>query len=275
MLLIHPDRGDHRLLTLAQLAPLGSWQLDLVHDRRASLLIWITRGQGLALLDGARRGIGAHNALFIPAGHLMSLDLGRQGFGQALILPEPSDQTLPTTVLHLRIRDVIAQSEMTTIFESLGREQNGARPLSQGAMAAYAALAGIWLRRHISEADPRGQSQGASRRLMRGYFSRLVTHYANGDSMADHAEALGVTPTHLTRVCKAETGRTAASLLSERIIYRARTDLAETDLAIQEIASGLGFGSAAYFTRFIQQHTGCTPTALRRAARDSRPRLGA
>ena len=89
MLLINPARDSYRLLTLAQLAASGAWQLDLVHDRPVSLLIWITRGQGLALLDGARRGVGAHNALFVPAGNLMALDLGRQGFGQALILPDP------------------------------------------------------------------------------------------------------------------------------------------------------------------------------------------
>lgn len=273
MLLINPARDSYRLLTLAQLATSGAWQLDLVHDRPVSLLIWITRGQGLALLDGARRGVGAHNALFVPAGNLMALDLGRQGFGQALILPDPPDQTLPTTVLHLRIRDVMAQNELTTIFEALGREQNGGRAYSQSAMAAHAALAAIWLRRHAPENDPRGQAQTAARRLMRGYFARLASHYTDGGSMADHAEALGVTPTHLTRVCKAETGRTAAALLSERVLHRARSDLTETDLPIQQVASQLGFGSAAYFTRFIQQHTGRTPTALRKAAKDVRSRI--
>ena len=84
--------------------------------------------------------------------------------------------------------------------------------------------------------------------------------------MAGHAAALGVSPTHLTRVCRAETGRTAAELLTERSLHAARSLLGATDVPVQDIARHLGFGSAAYFTRFIQHQTGRTPTALRRAA---------
>ncbi|MEO1365467.1 MAG: helix-turn-helix transcriptional regulator, partial [Pseudomonadota bacterium] len=81
------------------------------------------------------------------------------------------------------------------------------------------------------------------------------------------AAALGVTPTHLSRACKASTGRTAAELLTERTLYAARISLMETTVPIQDIARHLGFGSAAYFTRFMQQHTGQTPSALRQSAR--------
>jgi AraC family transcriptional activator of pobA len=34
-----------------------------------------------------------------------------------------------------------------------------------------------------------------------------------------------------------------------------------------DIAASLGFGSAAYFSRFILHHTGHTPSQLRSAAR--------
>ena len=90
--------------------------------------------------------------------------------------------------------------------------------------------------------------------------------FASGASMAEHAAALGVTPTHLTRVCRTETGRTAAALLTERLVHAAHSLLAGTDAPAQDIARHLGFGSAAYFTRFMQQHTGAAPTALRRTA---------
>ena len=85
--------------------------------------------------------------------------------------------------------------------------------------------------------------------------------------MSDHAADLGVTPTHLTRVVKAKTGTTAAGLLTERQLYAARRMLIESDMPIQEIASQLNFSSAAYFTRFITQHSGQTPRALRKQSR--------
>jgi AraC family transcriptional activator of pobA len=38
-----------------------------------------------------------------------------------------------------------------------------------------------------------------------------------------------------------------------------------------QIAADLGFGSAAYFSRFILHHTGKTPSDLRGAARERTP----
>ena len=101
---------------------------------------------------------------------------------------------------------------------------------------------------------------------MRAYCARLVGTYATGVTMADHAAALGVTPTHLSRVCKAQTGRTAADLQTERVLHAARSGLIESRNPVQDIARALGFGSAAYFTRFVQHHTQQTPTALRQSA---------
>jgi AraC family transcriptional activator of pobA len=84
--------------------------------------------------------------------------------------------------------------------------------------------------------------------------------------MADLAQDLGVTPTHLSRVCKDIAGQTAADLLTERLLHAARDRVERTDLPFQVIAAELGFGSAAYFTRFLHAHTRMSPTNLRRAA---------
>ncbi len=263
MLQYPPDPSTIRILTLAQLCPLGSWQLALAHDRPHSLLIWMTRGQGVAMFDGRRHGLGAHNALFVPARQLVSLDVGRQGYGQAILLPLGIEMTMPEGPRHIRARDVSAQTELTAIFEAMSREQNAERPLWHSSMDSYGQLAMIWLRRQLAENAPHIGPETASARLMRAYSQRLVMEHTSGETMADHANALGVTPTHLTRVCRAETGRTAAALLNERILHSARSLLNNTDAAIREIAEYLGFSSAAYFTRFIQQHTGNTPSGLR------------
>lgn len=259
--------NDIRLLTLPQLAPAGPWQVELAHDRPQSLLIWLTRGQGVALLDGERRGFGSHNAIFVPSRHLISLEIGRQAFGQVLVLPDGIEMTLPQEIQHLRVRDSASHSELTALFEAMGREQNAQRPLCQSAVFAYADLMMIWVRRHISEAEVVPRREKAAQTLVRKFCARVVSEFASGDSMADYASHLGVTPTHLTRVCRSETGKTAATLLTERLVHAARSLLISTDVPVQDIACHLGFGSPAYFTRFVQQHTGHAPTSLRRAAR--------
>jgi AraC family transcriptional activator of pobA len=218
------------------------------------------------LLDGRRRGVGTHNAIVVPAGHLFSLDIGRQGMAQVVVLPEGTDVPFPQTPTQLRIRDASAMTELTTLIEAALREQQAARPLLKTAMAAHAHLISVWLQRQMALEEHLPQRPNAAARLSAAYARRISAQFREPMTMADHAAALDVTPTHLTRACKAATGKTAAELLTERILHEARTLLTTTQVPAQDIARFLGFGSAAYFTRFMLHHTRATPSTLRKQA---------
>jgi AraC family transcriptional activator of pobA len=259
--------SDIKVMTLPQLTGGQDWRLLLAQDRPHHLLIWITRGQGRALLDGQRRGVGTHNALWVPQGSLFALDLGRQGMAQAVIVPPGTPLRLPEMPRHLRIRDVAVQSELSGLIEAAAREQQKDRPLSQDAAEAHAALISVWLRRQIMLEEHVPPRRNAAARLSKLFCDQLPQRFRSGASMAEYAATLGVTATHLTRAVKAATGKTAADLLTERVLAEARKLLIETRQPAQDIARHLGFGSAAYFTRFMQQHTGQPPSKLRGAAR--------
>lgn len=257
----HPP--ESQVLTLAQISQGQDWQLQLAHDRPYHMLFWITRGQGVALIDGMRRGVGAHNALLVPAGSLFSLSAGRQSIGHVVLIPDGSPQRLPEIPRHLRIRDGLVQAELSSMIEAAQREEQQKRPLCNDALEAHIALMAVWLRRQIILDEHVPDKRNAAGRLSKRYCTELSLHYRSGKVMADYAATLGVTPTHLSRAVKAATGKTAADLLTERVLHAARSLLLETDEPAQAIARYLGFGSAAYFTRFMQQHTGKPPSKLR------------
>ena len=252
-----------KIRTLAQLAGGDGWRLGLAHDQVHHTLFWVTRGQGRMLLDGRRRGIGPHNAVFVPAGSVYSIDLGAQMLGQAIIVPDGTALRLPDMPRHLRVRDVHVQTELATIIEAAQREQTQGRALAQDALEAHVALMSVWLRRQIALEEHIPSPSTAGERLSRRFTQMIPQHYMSGAPMAFYAAELGVTPTHLTRTVKAATGKTAADLLTERVIHAARTLLETTRHPARNIAHHLGFGSAAYFTRFMQQHTGRSPSQLR------------
>ncbi len=263
--ILPPDEPqDLRLCTLAQLAPHGDWRITLAHDRGHHLLIWTTAGQGRALAGGARRGIGTHNALFIPAGTLMALQPGRTGMGLALMIPPGLGLPLPEQARHLRIRDAAAQNEIAGLLDALGREQAGARARWRGAMAAHGTLVAIWLRRQLAEPDHAEPPETAARALSQAYCAQVAVRFACGETVADHARTLGVSAGHLTLTCRAQTGQNAAALLNDRRLHAARCLLEDTDAPISGIARHLGFSSPAMFSRFIRRHTGSPPSALRR-----------
>lgn len=244
----------------------GAWQIELAHERDCHLLVWVTRGQGRALLDGHCRGFGSHTVLCIPARTLFSLEIGRQSFGQVLRIDETMPCGLPETPMQIRINDMQEQARLTAFFDAMLREQQLDDDHAARAICSYADLVGIQLQRLWAKA-PENNRAHAARRLCRAFCARLAQDTEGAFNMAGHAAELDVTPTHLTRVCRQETGKTAAALLTERQLHAARSLLIRTTLPMRDIAQSLGFGSAAYFTRFITQHTGETPSALRKLAR--------
>lgn len=255
-----------RIMTLAQWAGPARWTSELPHSHDSHSVLWITRGQGRCMLDGIRRGVGVHNAVIIPAGTLFSTDLARMGFGLVCAIPPSDAVPMPDSAQLLRLRDVHAQSELTTLLETMQRENKAQRPFLDEAMRAHAVLLGVWLRRSMIEQDPEPARPSAAERLVRAYAALIERDHATGKPMAEFARALGVTPTHLTRTCRHCAGMSASQLLTQRILHAARSLLDGSDHPFNRIAAMLGFRSAAYFSRFVLHHTGQTPTQLRRAA---------
>lgn len=242
------------------------WKFTLLHDREEDVLLWITRGQGRVIVNGIRRGVSMNNALYLPAGTLFSIET--QHGTQALIVQSPMGMNdhMPHMPLLLRVRDSHSQVELTGHIDAMSRELHAGRPMAQEAVAAHMALVAVWLQRQVRGGAADTPPETAAQRLVRRYAQALVRDFRSPAPMAQYAEALDVTPTHLSRTCKTCCGKTAADMLTERKLHAARIALESPRPAVKEVAQSLGFSSAAYFTRFIQAHTGASPTALRTAA---------
>ncbi len=251
--------------TLAQFGQNEPWQNGLVHVQRGGLLLWITRGQGVIHMHGQRRGFSANNAIYIPPTHLWCVDFGRQTLGQAVVLPADLASNFPETERLLRIQDGLSQSELTGLIEDMRREIQQDRAFVTDALSAQASLLGIWVKRQVERLGP-PQKPKAADRLMRRFCDLAAKEVGSGKSMADFAHMLDVTPTHLTRVSRQTAGVTAADILVQTLLHESRLRLSQTETSFKAISEDLNFGSPAYFTRFIQQHSGMTPSRLRQAA---------
>lgn len=264
--LVVPDPASGpRLVLIPRLASGGRWRIEAMRSLREPLFLWFTQGAGRITIGGTTRGYGAHNAVFIPAGTMHGFEMTGRVFGTAVFFGREHGLPLPATPQHLRVRETAAQQEISTILDAATRELEGARPGATRAALHHLGLLGVWLDRQIAlaDADSRPRSD-AARRLAERYARLLERNYSSGMGVGDFAAALGVTATHLTRVCKAASGRSAHELLQDRVLFEARRLLADTDLPVKQVASELGFGSAAYFTRSFHAHTGQTPTGFRR-----------
>lgn len=260
-----PPLSQLRLVAIPRLAAGGRWRVEAMRALSEPCFLWFTKGQGRITLQGVTRGYTAHNAIFIPPGVMHGFEAGPQVFGTAIFFGRNSGVTLPKQPLHLRIREVHAQQELNVLLDAIGREMDADTPAHDRATLHYLGLLGVWLERQAKKAESQADKPDATRRLVARYTALLERDFRTGMGVAEFAAALGVTPTHLTRCCKATSGRPASALLQDRRLFEARKLLAETRIPVGRIAESLGFNSAAYFTRAFQHLTGKSPTAFRRA----------
>jgi AraC family transcriptional activator of pobA len=262
-----PSSGP-RLVSIPKLAAGGRWRIEAMRSLREPLLLWFSQGQGRITVAGATRGYNAHHAVFIPPGTMHGFETTGRVFGTAIHFGRDHGLALPAAAHHLKVQDSGAQHELQALIDAASREMEGRRHGHDRAVRLHLGLIALWLERRIREAAAAGPTPrpDAARRLAARYAKLLERDFRSGLGVADYAEALNVTPTHLTRACKAACGRAAHDLLQDRILFEARRLLAETRMPIKDVARHCGFTSPAYFTRAFQTYTGHTPSAFRRRA---------
>ncbi|MEM7290986.1 MAG: helix-turn-helix transcriptional regulator [Pseudomonadota bacterium] len=259
-----------RFFSLSQVFQSASWRLNLLHSHPYHRLIWVKHGQTRALLGSKLQGVGAHNLLFIPANRPFFMEAGSNMQGH-LLSCEPADlRLLSENVQHLRVRELVDQSEASALFDAILREQSLELSFNGEAQTAYTDLLSVWILRQIESQKDAETRPTAAENLISGFLNVLEQNYSSGQSMADYAKSLNVTPTHLSRVCKSELEKSAADLITDRTLFAARVALETTNTPAKDIAEMLGFGSAAYFSRFILTHSGQSPRALRTSAKERR-----
>lgn len=262
--------GQQNRLTLtaiAQNAAQGKWRTEAMRSHDSPRLIFVNKGQGRITVAGLTSGYGPNNLIYIPANTMYGFEVGPTVFGQMLSIPKAMETDWPTTPLHLRLRDVVAQKELAKHFDHLEHELKSPLPGAERAALYHLGLLSVFFARQV---DQRGddstdqRSDTAAARLVAAYTDLIERDFHEHKGVADYAAALGVTPTHLTRCCRQTSGRSALALLNDRILFEARMLLRDSKRSVRAISEELGFSSAAYFTRAFQTHTGMTPSDFRR-----------
>ena len=100
--------------------------------------------------------------------------------------------------------------------------------------------------------------------ILANHFKRLVEQrFMEERSVARYAELLFITPKHLADVVKEVLGRTPREVIDHVLLLEAKVLLRSTDKTASEIAHELHFTDQSHFGKFIKQHTGHSPAALR------------
>lgn len=88
-------------------------------------------------------------------------------------------------------------------------------------------------------------------------------HYREKIYLDDIAESIGISPTHLSKLFKKETGRCLQDYINEERVFRAANLLMYSELSLMEIAEYVHFPSQSYFGKIFKQFKGVSPRIFR------------
>lgn len=247
---------------------LHNWEFRPHRHARLHQFLLVESGGGEVLLEENRYPLTKRTLINVPSGVVHGFAFTPQTTGWVITLAaelldqvsleseglRPYLRTAKTLEYDSRTRDVAR-----FIFaEHAGRSFARAHALR----AFSSALIGLVARRIAEQTPSTGQQDGG---LQRRFEHLLEEHALEHLGVAEYASLLGVTSTHLSRVMRKATGRSALAAIEQHMIREARRNLAFTNLSVSEIAYQLGYVDPAYFSRVFKRATGVSPRAFRQS----------
>jgi len=239
-------------------------------------LLYVTSGRVDLQIDGAGYALRGPALVVVPPLAVHSYRFSEDIDGlvltlfardvQALLadMPQMAEAVLRPQVLVWPAGDE-AHAEIAEGVSRLVAEADRTAPGQIAALKARLMLLLLALWR-LGAGNPAGGSGsgGRTQALARAYQALVDAHFRETRALDFYAGKLGITPTHLNRICRKVFGAPPLAIIERRVILEARRYLQFSDLSIKEIGILLGYPDPAYFSRFFGQRTGLTPSATRR-----------
>jgi AraC family transcriptional activator of pobA len=262
--------------SIAERSSRHRWWIQAHRHATLFQILYIRRGRGEATIDAQVSPLRGPCLLTVPAlvPHGFRFKPGIDGSVFTVLqahieqllaaTPELQARVLQprVTALHGDAIDAVDRAAAQLRAEFLGTQAWRALAIDSALCALLVAL-----ERAAPSAEPQRATRGSRAAMHLERYRALVDRsFRTQPSLSALALQLGITATQLNRVCRQLTGRGALALLHGRVMLEAQRDLAYTTLSVKQIALGLGFNDASYFTRFFQRLSGRTPTQWRAAA---------
>ncbi|WP_372382804.1 helix-turn-helix domain-containing protein [Xanthomonas sp. NCPPB 1068] len=264
--------------SIAARSRLHDWHISPHRHQDLAQLLYVQRGPATLQLDGRTQRLRGASVVWLPPlcvhgfafdprvrGHIITLcmPLVRNALGAAPLLQ-------PGLAAPAVLQAAQARRLLDALFASIADDHAHQRPGHEAALQAAATHLVIWTARTALQglhaaAETAAQGDPGLRHL-RAYQALIDQHYRAHWPIFRYADQLGLTPGHLTALCRRLANASALELLQRRVMLEARRSLRYTSLSVQQIAAALGFFDAAYFSRYFARHAGCSPTQFRASA---------
>lgn len=157
--------------------------------------------------------------------------------------------------MRLHAEDDGLATQFLEVHRLLGSQRTRHEALAMNALEAL--LLGL------DEHNSRRQAKSGDQRIRRA-MEFLDLHLSGKVLIEDAADDVGLSPSRLAHLFKAQTGQTVQAYLEARRMQLAADLLQRTSFPVKQVAAAAGFESQFYFSQRFSRWTGMSPTAFRK-----------
>jgi AraC family transcriptional regulator, transcriptional activator of pobA len=95
--------------------------------------------------------------------------------------------------------------------------------------------------------------------ILFNFLKQLAAHFKEERSVQVYADALFMTPKHLTKTVKELTTKTCGEFIDEMVIAEAKILLGDLSYSVGQVADALHFSDQFFFSKFFKRRTGLSP----------------
>ncbi|WEX10495.1 helix-turn-helix domain-containing protein [Chelativorans sp. AA-79] len=272
----YPDEADWlHWETITSRSRLYGFRIAPHRHEQFFQILFLRSGNARAAIDGETFDLGPVSLVTVPSLCVHGYDFSEDVDGVVLTFFERDIRNLLTEIpemgyLFLRASVISAGEdearELHNAIHGLVLECGSRVPGRSAAIRARITLLLLTiLRLGMTTASHDEGRAGRSAQLARAFHALVERRYRETRSVPCYAGELGITPTHLNRVCRQVLGQSALSVIERRIVLEAKRYLQFSTLSVKEIGILLGYPDPAYFSRFFRRAAGYPPSRLRAA----------
>jgi AraC family transcriptional regulator, transcriptional activator of pobA len=251
-----------------------NWVIKPHFHSKLYQFFFIESGQGKFIFNEKKRHFSDKTLIIMPENNLHGFEFSENTVGFTLTVSSQiihkiieSEKDLAYEINRVRLINLNNnaadfESLMTTI-QSMVRELSLKEEKTDLVLEVLIRLLVIKIYRLRDKVDR--EYVGSSRELAyyKDFMKVIKNDVPTNKSIDDFTKALGISKTHLNRVCQTIMGESTKQVIANYLINEAMILLAHTDMTISEIAHQLDFKDVSYFCRFFKKQAKSSPARFR------------